>query len=57
MAREDYSQDDHTKKRSKWDVSDLIGSIDAPPEEIAQALFRSGPMTNKEVEERVRAKQ
>ena len=55
MPREDYSQDDPAKKRSKWDVSDLMGSIDAPPEEIAQALFRSGPMTNKEVEERVRS--
>ena len=57
MAREGYPQDDSAKKRSKWDVSDLMGSIDAPPEEIAQALFRSGPMTNKEVEDRVRAKQ
>lgn len=51
---QDPGQDEPVKRRSKWDASDLIGSIDASPEEVAQALFRSGPMTNREVEEWVR---
>ena len=60
MPRENRATDESAEPRereSKFDVTDVIGSIDATPEEIARPLFQSGPMTNKKVEARVRAEQ